>query len=584
METSDLKIRRVHAPGRCASCGRPLAIDQRYCLHCGTRRGPLPAAIDATVRDFHRTEPVVPEPVQSRVDDGPSPSGRGTQLPPPRALSLVVMAMLSFGVVVGSLTGPGGAESLAKSLVVSVARPPALSSPVASSGAAGTGRGSSSAASSPTAIPETITQTTPTPAAGGTASGSGTGSGSGSGSGSVSSSGLGALPPIKHVFLIMLSDQGYNQSFASSTGHRYLSNTLRTQGELINNYYGVASSSLANGIALISGQGPTQQTADDCPVFLPISPATTDKDAQVRGTGCVYPRKTETLPGEMHAAGFTWRAYIQGMQAAPSGKPTSCLQPALGSADPYRAPQARDSYVTWRNPFVYFRSITATSLCAKDDVALPRLARDLKQAVTTPDLSYIAPDPCDNGSEQPCRTGTPAGLAAADTFLKSVVPRIEASAAYKSDGLIVITFDQAPQTGGNTDSSSCCDEPSFPNLSGTGTTTIGTTPTTTGTTTTGTTSTPPCPGTPGSSTTTTTGTTTTGSCSSTGSPPGGGQVGALLISRYVKPGSDNSVATLNHFSLLKTIEDLFKLKHLGYSRDSSLPKFDSSIFNAWQQS
>ena len=43
--------------------------------------------------------------------------------------------------------------------------------------------------------------------------------------------------------------------------------------------------------------------------------------------------------------------------------------------------------------------------------------------------------------------GAPAGLAQSDAFLKTVIPEIEASPAYKHDGMIVVTFDQAPQTG-----------------------------------------------------------------------------------------------------------------------------------------
>ncbi len=55
-------------------------------------------------------------------------------------------------------------------------------------------------------------------------------------------------------------------------------------------------------------------------------------------------------------------------------------------------------------------------------------------------------------------------------------------------------------------------------------------------------------------------------------------MGLLLISRYVKPNSVDEVDTFNHFSLLKSIEDLFGLKPLGYARDSALPVFDSAIF------
>ena len=63
----------------------------------------------------------------------------------------------------------------------------------------------------------------------------------------------------------MLSGQGYNQSFGPQSDLPYLAHTLRRQGELFPDYYGVAQSQLANGIALISGQGPTVQTQANCP-------------------------------------------------------------------------------------------------------------------------------------------------------------------------------------------------------------------------------------------------------------------------------------------------------------------------------
>ena len=46
-----------------------------------------------------------------------------------------------------------------------------------------------------------------------------------------------------------------------------------------------------------------------------------------------------------------------------------------------------------------------------------------------------------------------------------------------------------------------------------------------------------------------------------------------------KGGHEDARDTFNHFSLLKTIEDLFSVKHLGYAEDASLPEFDSAIFN-----
>ncbi|HEV3320884.1 MAG TPA: hypothetical protein VG147_01690 [Solirubrobacteraceae bacterium] len=46
-----------------------------------------------------------------------------------------------------------------------------------------------------------------------------------------------------------------------------------------------------------------------------------------------------------------------------------------------------------------------------------------------------------------CPSGEPAGVQAADAFLQEVVPKIEASTAYKEHGLIVVTFGAASQQG-----------------------------------------------------------------------------------------------------------------------------------------
>ena len=625
----------------CANCGARLATDQRYCLRCGTRRGPLPKAVDSTLREMR----VPPPPVIEKLPAAPPPPRApfGHQLPTPRVASLAVMAMLAFGVVAGSLTQPGGVESLARNFVVDVAPAPAPAPATAPTGGGGDGGSRGGGGGAQQAVTETITEPAPsggaspdtTPAAPvDTSTGTGTGTatdGSGSGSAAVT------LPPIKHVFVVMLSSQGFSQSFGTSKGHPYLSSTVRKQGELISQYYGVAPSSLANEIALISGQGPTQDTAANCPVFTPIAPTGNAAGAQVSGNGCVYPQATQSLPTELADNGNTWRAYIQGIDQGPAGQPKSCRAPAPGAPDPNQVATATDPYVTYLNPFVYLAGLTTGTQCTQDDVGLDTLAKDLKQEKTTANLSYIGPDACDNGSDTPCTPGAPAGLARSDAFLKQVIPEIEASPAYKHDGMIVVTFDQAPQIGANADSSSCCDQPTFPNLSGstatstTGTTTTGTTTgtettapgaTTTGTTTTGattpgatapgavttapvttapattteTTTTTDTTTTPTTScpTTTTTGTTTTGTttsgtttpttgttgdCTSTGTPPGGGQVGAVVISRYVKANSEDAADTFNHFSLLKTIEDLFSIPQLGYSKDTSLPEFDTVVFN-----
>jgi hypothetical protein len=155
-----------------------------------------------------------------------------------------------------------------------------------------------------------------------------------------------------------------------------------------------------------------------------------------------------------------------------------------------------------------------------------------------PSLSYIVPDRCHDGSPTPCAAGAPAGPAAADGFLQKVVGEILAAKAYKQGGLLIITVDEAPSSGAFADSSSCCGQPQFPNL--------------------------PAP-----------------AGTAAGRPAkGGGEVGALLLSPYVKPGTTNQ-EQYNHFSLLRTIEDLYGLKHLGFAAASGVSSFAPSVFSAY---
>ncbi len=54
--------------------------------------------------------------------------------------------------------------------------------------------------------------------------------------------------------------------------------------------------------------------------------------------------------------------------------------------------------------------------------------------------------------------------------------------------------------------------------------------------------------------------------------PGGGRIGAILISPFIKRGTVVNAA-LNHYGTLKSVEDIFGLAHLGYAADPSLATF-----------
>ncbi|MBV8429905.1 MAG: hypothetical protein JO244_01995, partial [Solirubrobacterales bacterium] len=447
------------SPTRCLECDSRLAHDQRYCVQCGARRGALPAWIAGVIGGIRERGRQVRVGGPLPTPAAPPPPGRfDAWLGAPRAAAVAVMGMLGFGVVVGSLVSGSAASTLAP-LIVAVSPPAhsAAGSPQGGGSAAGSGGGGGGGGS--------ITITTPAPATPAPASSAATSGSSASGGGTTTST---SLPPIKHVFMVVLSDQGYNQTFGHSTNDPYLAKTLVKQGELLVNYYAVAGSPLANEIGLVSGQGPNPETASDCPSYDTLIASGSGDSGQLLGSGCVYPASAPSLADQLTTANLKWKTYLETAGSQKQARPEACHPKLNHSVGPY--PTSAQPYATWRNPFLFFSSLALTSSCPKANVPLSRLATDLKKTSTTPAFSYIVADVCDDGSAVPCRPNAPAGMGPADAFLKNVIPEIERSPAYKADGLIAVTFDNAPQTGPYADSSSCCSTPNYPDMQGTSST------------------------------------------------------------------------------------------------------------------
>ena len=52
----------------------------------------------------------------------------------------------------------------------------------------------------------------------------------------------------------------------------------------------------------------------------------------------------------------------------------------------------------------------------------------------------------------------------------------------------------------------------------------------------------------------------------------------MLLSRFIKPGSINDTA-YNHYSMLRSVEDIFALEHLGFAGQAGLQPFGSDVYN-----
>src|SRR5262249_29929993 len=150
----------------------------------------------------------------------------------------------------------------------------------------------------------------------------------------------------------------------------------------------------------------------------------------------------KTIGDQLTAAHKTWKAYNEDIGNSPTAAKT-CRHPAIGAKDPTITATATDMYATRHNPWVYFHSVIDSPACSKTVVGLDALPKDLASAVTTPTLVYITPNVCNDGHDAPCKDGRPGGLVSADAFLKTWVPKILASPAYKAGGMLIITIDEA---------------------------------------------------------------------------------------------------------------------------------------------
>lgn len=251
---------------------------------------------------------------------------------------------------------------------------------------------------------------------------------------SVSGSGQPAGRP-GHVFVINLENKGFDTVWGPGSAAPYLSRTLRAQGVLLSEYYGIAHNSNPNYLAQISGQASNPMTRADCPTYTPFTQTGTAAPGQALGTGCVYPESVPTVAGQLSSAGKTWKGYMEDMR-------TPCQHPGPGAKDGHQGARPGDQYATRHNPFVYFTAITASPDCQRNVVDFSALAGDLATAATTPNLAYISPNLCHDGHDSPCVDGSAGGLAASDAWLREQVPAILGSPAFRRDGVLVITFDE----------------------------------------------------------------------------------------------------------------------------------------------
>src|SRR5580692_3024178 len=312
------------------------------------------------------------------------------------------------------------------------------------------------------------------------------------------------VPPLKHVFVIMMENTSYDDLLSPSNTNTTFIQQLAANNGLATNYFGVTHVSLPNYIAATSGQtwGSNSDDISQAPLF-----------------------NHENLVDQLEAAHVSWKAYMESLPFP--GDLVNTTPDGL--------------YVRKHDPFLMYPDVYQNPARADNVVPLTQLSTDLSTG-NVPRFVWITPNICNDmhGGAPSCpfpNSPTDALQAAlykdGDNFLRTWVGLITHSKAWTRHSAIFITWDEggfeATSPYGPTDISPGPDSPILA-------------------------ATPADPTTGG------------GGDPFGGTVYGGGHVPMIVVAAGVGHRVDSVFA--DHYSLLQTIEQNFGLPLLGNAGDT----------------
>jgi phospholipase C len=206
---------------------------------------------------------------------------------------------------------------------------------------------------------------------------------------------------------------------------------LVKKGVFADQYYATGHASLSNYIAMMSGQPAQPLTSSDCAVA----------SLWLCAQGQLLFSNGRNFADQLEEKHVSWGGYMD-------GAPTPCFHaeysPTSPGPDPYQGnsqkPPAKD-YADRHNPFIYFPDIIENQArCNAHVRPYAELARDIKND-TVPRFSFITPDTCHDGHDDPCSNGEPGGLISADKWLSKQLPSL-IRYLNAHDGLLILTLDE----------------------------------------------------------------------------------------------------------------------------------------------
>jgi phosphatidylinositol-3-phosphatase len=227
------------------------------------------------------------------------------------------------------------------------------------------------------------------------------------------------VPQLSHVWIVVMENTSYAD--INSNNAPYLASTVIPQGELMTNYFAVAHPSLPNYLAMAGGD--TFGIASDGEA--------SDSSYQVS-------TQTPDIASQLEAAGLSWHEYSE-------SQTTPCALSDTGS-------DSTGAFVSKHDPMPHFLITQNDASCQSDDVSydaegtMPGMAADIDAGVFF-NYVFISPNLCDDGHDSCAPLND--RVAQQDAWLSANLPLILGSSAYQADGLVIVTWDEDDNNGGD---------------------------------------------------------------------------------------------------------------------------------------
>jgi acid phosphatase len=202
------------------------------------------------------------------------------------------------------------------------------------------------------------------------------------------------------VFVVVMENKNYSDVVGGSAMPYF--NSLIPKGALATKYYANLHPSIGNYMMMTTG--------------IPV-PA--DDNFVGRVT-------SDNIARQLVSAGKTWKIYAESI-------------PSVGYTGGDVPP-----YLHRHNPFSYFSDVLDNSAQAANMVPLTQLSTDLTSG-TLPNLAFIVPNAINDGHDCASTTNctTTQELQQSDAWMQSNFPAILANASFKTNGVLVVTWDES---------------------------------------------------------------------------------------------------------------------------------------------